>query len=458
MFNKLFSAYETAGFSLFFVGGAVRDFVLNKISPFEFIKKKEQDVDFATSATPQQTIKILSENNYKVIPIGIDFGTIQTVIEGVKVEITTYRSESYTKGSRKPSVVFGAELAEDLSRRDFSINALAMTKDFHIIDLYKGMEDLKNKILSTPSYPDISFVDDPLRMLRACRFVARFGFAISEKTKLAMIFHADKIHNISAERVFEEMSKLLMTKDPTDGLELMVSTGLMRELFPEIQAMVDFRQDQGRWHSKLVWPHVLGVVRQSPQKLSVRWAALFHDIAKPQTYTCTDNGVVHFYTHEQKGALMWEAVARRLKVSKDFEKYVSLLVYEHLSPSLLVASGVPLSKRALRRLIHRVGPALGDLFELSLADVTSHNVELTAYKRKQCCSIWEQCKEILNESDIVQLKLPTGLGLLLSDALGLTKGPELGKIMKILYDMLVDGELSLGSDFVEEAKKLRNKE
>jgi poly(A) polymerase len=447
MFDQLFQAFEAEGKELFFVGGFVRDKLIHCADM--------SDVDFATNAHPEDTMAILKKHGLKAIPIGIEFGTVQTIVNDVKVEITTFRcKESYKKGSRKPGVVFGNDIEQDLARRDFTFNAIAMKRDLSLIDPIEGFVDLLHKTLRTPTFPTISFSDDPLRMLRACRFTAKFDMTVEKQTFEAMCKMAPSIKEISAERVFQEMSKLLMLPDPTKGLITMVSSGLMAELFPEIQTVVEFRQNQGKWHSKLVWPHTLEVVKNSPQRLAVRWAALFHDVAKPQTYSEGPTGV-HFYQHDWKGALKWDEVANRLKVSKEFRDHVHMLIYEHLQPSLLSSDGVDhCSASALRRLAHRVGDKLDDLFDLSVADITSHKPEVVAEKKRNCDLLRERIKKIIAEDNIPKLKLPTGLGLVLIDKLGLKPGKELGDVMKKLTELLIDGVLTLESDFVEEARKI----
>lgn len=465
MFNELFKAFEAEGEELFYVGGFVRDYLSTPDEMvgfahavewlWEAVSRGEKDVDFATSATPEKTIQILKKAGLRVIPIGIEFGTIQTLISGVKVEITTYRcGESYKKGSRKPSVVFGKSIEEDLARRDFTINALAMTKDFKIIDPFGGQEDLKNLTLRTPIDAKTSFGDDPLRMLRGARFVSRFGMIVSDFTFEGMCEMAQEMKNISAERIFDEMSKVLMTPDPTPALQLMADTGLLKVVFPELQKVVDFQQNQGKWHSKLVWPHTLEVVRQSPQILEVRWAALFHDVAKPQTYSETETGV-HFYGHDWKGAQVWDQVALRLRVSKEFREHVYFLVYEHLQPSLLSSEGVNnTSDKALRRLMVRAQDKLENLFHLSLADITSHKPEIVAEKKANCLAMLERCRKLSQEQQVERIKLPSGTGTLVAEALGLKPGRELGQVMKKLEQKLIDGEITLDVNFAEEAMKI----
>lgn len=469
MFEQLFKMFEENGEELYLVGGFVRDHIFadmqddpviggdghsSKDALQNAIKSGEKDVDFATSAHPEKTIKIFKQHGLRAIPIGIEFGTVGTKVDGVKVEITTFRcAESYTKGSRKPAVVFGDTIESDLARRDFTINAIAMKQDGALIDPFGGAADIIQGIFGTPIEPEVSFSDDPLRMLRACRFQAR-EWNLEGSTGMAMTKLAHKIHEISKERVFEEISKLLMSKDPTKGLTLMVGTGLMNELFPEIQAVVDFKQNQGEWHSKAVWPHTLQVVRESPQILEIRWSALFHDVAKPQTYTETDTGI-HFYQHDWKGALKWDEIARRLKVSNNFKRDVHTLIFEHLQPSLLARSVDAPTDKALRRLVRRLGTRtmLDNLFHLSAADITSSKPERVTEGRARTVRLKERIDALLDAEDIITLKLPKGTGTELMNALGLRRN-KLGEVMKILTQRLVDGDITLGSNFVAEAAQI----
>lgn len=484
MFQELFQAFESQGESLFVVGGFVRDllnarldddlydsamrmeplkypprFVLTEEHFWDRVESGEIDVDFATSALPEKTIEILKSKGFKVIPIGIEFGTIQTFWKDKKIEITTFRcDESYKKGSRKPSVKFGKTIEEDLGRRDFTMNAMAMDKDGKLIDPFGGHADLIQGLIATPKEPEISFMDDPLRMMRAFRFHAR-GLGSPDVFVGQTIERLKKeIHMVSAERIFDEMSKILMAKDPGLTLDHMARSGLLGEIFPELQIVIDFQQNQGKWHSKKVWPHTIGVVQQSPQILEVRWAALFHDVAKPQTYTETDTGV-HFYQHDWKGAIMWDQIAHRLRVSKEFRDHVHTLIYEHLQPSLLSSEGVNhTSNKALRRLMVRVGDKLDNLFHLSLADITSHKPEIVAEKRANCMALWERCKKLATEEQVTKIKLPTGTGLVVAEALGLKPGKELGEVMRKLNEMLIDGDITVDSDLVQVAKDIMKKE
>ncbi len=461
--KPIFDAFRAEGHEIYLVGGSVRDYAYYKYLESEpavnehprtdpFVPK---DLDFATSALPQETKRILQKNDWHPVEIGMEFGTVAGWFSGYDIEITTYRcAESYKKGSRKPSVKFGKSLEEDLKRRDFTMNAIALDCEGEFKDPLSGIGHIIEGLILTPGDPLVAFSDDPLRMLRAVRFDGdgRFGGLH------AVDFEAIKklkhlIHEVSVERIFMEMNRILKLKNAHEALECMEKCGLLGEIFPELQEVVDFKQNQGKWHSKLVWPHTLEVVKNTPPILSVRWAALFHDVAKPQTYSETETGV-HFYGHEGQGASIWHNVARRLKMPLSFTVKVMTLIHNHLRPSLLADSP---RKRAIRRLIHEVKEDnIDELFALSMADITSHKPEVVAEKQKKCMELKKLVDEVRAEANIPQLKLPTGLGIQIIRATGL-EGKELGKLMQRLYQGLIDGDYTLETDFVAEAIKLQKR-
>lgn len=446
---KIESSLMEKGKHLHLVGGPVRDYLLGF---------KPKDLDFCTDAVPSEVIEVLKNLNLPIIPLGMEFGTIATLIDGEQVEITTYRNEeSYKKGSRKPVVRFGTSLELDLSRRDFTVNAIAMNHagdEVELVDPFHGQIDLKNKVLRTPLDPSISFGDDPLRMLRAARFVAKFGFTIEPKTFAAIKKMAPQVATVSVERVFQEMDKLLMTDNPQDGLQVMADTGLLKVLFPELQRVVEFLKEQGEYHSKLVWPHILEVLQNSPKRSEVRWAALFHDVAKPETYTVT-NGVVHFLMHEHYGAHTWNVVADRLKVGTDFKAHVHILVKEHMNGHFLAADNV--TDKPIRQMVVRMGTKqkVADLLDLNKADLTSHNPNRLARRLASHAKLVLRVAEAQADLERVVPKLPKGFGDLLMNA-GVPKGPELGRIMKELTEKLVAGEITaVQENLVEIALNLK---
>jgi UTP:GlnB (protein PII) uridylyltransferase len=301
--------------------------------------------------------------------------------------------------------------------------------------------------------PQKWFLEKPLRMLYYCRFVTIGLGKVDFETIRAMTESAHKIEDEPAWDIFQEICKLLMTKDPTKGLELMVSTGLMAKLFPEIQTMVKFKNDQGKWHSKDVWQHTLQVVRNSPQILEVRLAALWHDCAKPQTFTI-DHNAVHFYRHDEFGANKWYSAACRFYVPGELKTKVADLIAEHMQFPLFSTEGPDhCSDSTLRKFALRMGDQLDNLFYLSMADITSTKADKVAIRRKNCVDLKNRIDKLLEADKNPPPKLPTGLGTILIKELGVT-GKELGKVMDMLRERLLGGLLNVDSDFVQEAKNL----
>jgi putative nucleotidyltransferase with HDIG domain len=438
--NKIFEIFKDAGHDIFLVGGFVRDRVLGIDS---------NDLDLATSAKPKETIAILEKAGLPSIPIGIEFGTIQTIIDDKKVEITTFRcKESYTKGSRHPVVKFGATIDEDLARRDFTFNAMAIGSDGCIIDPFGGREDLENRIIRTPGDPVEAFTDDPLRMLRAFRFLSK-GIVneICQETFDAIIQCAPLTKNLSGERVFEEVGKLLMSLEPVVGLSCMLKSGVLAHLFPELSELAQDNRPQGKWHHLLVWDHTLQVIDHAASIPEVKWAALFHDVGKPICRSVSPSGNVHFLKHDQIGADIWRNVAKRLKTSKEFQEHVAQLILEHQNGRR------SMSVKAVRRLKHRLGDRLNNLFELGRADIMGHNPKFLADSLNEQNSVIAMAAKIGEVND----KLPSGTGTKISEALGIKPGPELGVVIKRLQKRLVEGTLTVESDFVKEASLMIKK-
>lgn len=441
VFDKLASIWAQSDHELYLVGGAVRDHVMGR---------ENDDLDFTTDSLPQETIKMLEAYKLPVFTIGIEQGTVGTTVDGQKVEITTYRcKESYTKGNRTPTVVFGTSLTEDLRRRDFTINAMAMDAEGSIVDPFGGQSDIRSGVIKAPMNAVELFQDDPLRLMRGVRFAARYGFSIETNTFAAMRLCADLVSTVSVERVFQEMDKILVGANPDVALELMESTGLLSVLFPELQTVVEFLEQQGKHHSKLVWPHIKEVVAATPPRSTVRWAALYHDVAKPQTFSVS-NGEVHFYGHENLGAKMWRERAAKLHLSTQFTDDVELLVSEHMVPYALSVDGV--SDKPLRQMVARVGHLVEDLLDLNRADLGSKNPQKRAAKQATHNKFRERVYAVVEDMSRVVPKLPKGFGDVLFE-MGVERGPRMGRIMSELTAMLVSGELTQET-LMDKAKEL----
>ena len=375
--HELGEMFEAAGHELALVGGPVRDAVLGRSSA---------DLDFTTSARPEQTEEILRRWNDggALWDMGREFGTLGAARSGVKVEVTTYRTESYDPASRKPEVAFGDTLAGDLSRRDFTVNAMAVRlPSLELVDPFDGLTDLARRLLRTPVAPEQSFSDDPLRMMRAARFVSQLGFAIELETAAAAAALAERIAIVSSERVRDELVKLLLGDHPRAGLVQLVDLGLADHVLPELPAM-RLEIDEHHRH-KDVYEHSLTVLEQaidleSPAgsggpvegpDLVLRLAALLHDIGKPATRRFEPGGVVTFRFHETVGAKMAAKRLRALTFDKDTIKQVARLIELHLRFHGYADTGW--TDSAVRRYVTDAGPLLERLHRLTRADVTTRN-------------------------------------------------------------------------------------
>ncbi len=437
--KDLLSAFRSAGKPLYLVGGAVRD-QLRGLAP--------KDLDYATAATPPETKDILKKAGFPVIPIGEAFGTIATLIPATEpgtdrrqVEITTFRTaESYTKGSRKPQVVFGKSIELDLKRRDFTINAMALTDDGALVDPFGGRGHLEAKLLVTPSPAEEIFADDPLRMLRAARFMSQLGFQPAPEVRTAVEARAGDILTVSRERWKQELDKLLCGQAAGAALVFLASHRLLSFLLPEMHAMLLLTgKPQGRYHSKDIWEHTLKVVEGAPARAGVRWAALLHDVAKPQTRTET-GGEVHFLQHAELGAEMFDGISDRLRFGREERKRVRFLVQAHLRPNLYQKTW---SDSAVRRLAEDAGDYLEDLLALSKADITSANPNRVAQGLANVTALGDRI-EGLRKAEALMPKLPPGLGTLIHEQLGVPLGPEIGVLRDSLLEAIREGKLESG--------------
>ncbi|HYZ91249.1 MAG TPA: CCA tRNA nucleotidyltransferase [Actinomycetota bacterium] len=351
--------FAQAGYETWLVGGRVRDWLLGLPTP---------DLDVATDAKPTEMLGLLRGWADELWLQGVRYGTIGALIRGERVEITTYREEWYPEDSRKPEVHFARDIRSDLSRRDFTVNAIAVrTPGGEIFDPTDGLQDLRRKTLRTPSAPDQAFTDDPLRMLRACRFAAALGFDVAEEVVDAAHRMQDRLAIVSRERVRDELSKLLVTSRPSRGLALVVRTGLSTHVIPELDALA-MEQDPVHRH-KDVLRHTFAVVDGVPATLVARLAALFHDIGKPATRQITDEGVT-FHHHEVVGARMAEARLRELRYPNAVVDDVKTLVALHLR---FHTYRLGWTDAAVRRYVRDAGHLLDDLNALVRADCTTRD-------------------------------------------------------------------------------------
>ncbi len=433
--SRLFEIFLRAGHELYLVGGAVRDHLLG--APLETLC----DLDFATSAEPADSARILRAAKLQVFTVGSRFGTVGTIVAAGclrrEIQITTYRGEAYSNGSRKPRVTFGKDLESDLARRDFSINAMAMTADRALIDPFGGERDLRQHALRTVGEPRVIFREDPLRMLRAARFIATLGMQPEAELTEVVRELAEEILTVSRERWLMEMNKVLVGAAAADGLTFLANTGVLAYLWPAGQAMVAFRADQGRYHHKALWPHTLGVVSQAPARVEVRWAALLHDAGKVTTRSVDGAGDVHFYGHEAAGATIVDEVAGRFRFGRTLHQRVRTLVLLHQRPALYDGTW---SDGAVRRLIRDAGDTLQDLLDLSRADVTSHRPGVRDGVLLRLAELEGRTADLIRKDGQAPL-LPKGIGQAIMAHFGITAGPRVGELKDRLEQAVLDGQL-----------------
>jgi poly(A) polymerase len=433
--HRLFELFKRAGHELYLVGGAVRDH-LRGAALEELL-----DLDFATSAPPAESARILRAAGLPVFTMGSRFGTVGTILEDTgrrrEVQVTTFRGEIYVNGSRKPRVTFGKNLTDDLARRDFSINAMAMTAEGDLVDPYGGKRDLDQKLLRTVGDPRMIFREDPLRTLRAARFVATLGMQPEPDLVAAVCELAPEILTVSRERWLMEMNRLLVGTAAEAALGFLADTGLLKPLLPEAQAMVEFKAGQGRYHHKALWPHTLAVVAQAPARPAVRWAALLHDAGKVTTRSVDAAGDVHFFGHESAGADLVDEVARRFRFDRALWQRVRSLVAMHQRPALYEGAW---TDAAIRRLIREAGEALQDVLDLSRADVTSHRPGVREDALARLRELETRAAELIHLDGQGPL-LPKGIGRAIMTRLGIGEGPRVGEVRAQLEQSVLDGLL-----------------
>lgn len=441
-FVALAKEFKDSGFNLYIVGGAVRDSLLCH---------QVNEWDFATEATPNQTEKLLRRfGATNLAAVGKRFGTIAAKIDGEPVEITTFRSEKYLEYSRQPTATFGKTLREDLSRRDFTINAIAYDILHHkLIDPYEGQKDLKNKIIRAIGQPRNRFNEDPLRMIRGIRLAVQLDFTIEVATLGAIRIERERFGIISAERVSQEMDKILLANTPSRGVRLLVETKLIEYILPELISSIDIEFDPKE--HKDIYEHILQVLDNTPARLELRWCALLHDIAKPLTRKKID-GEYHFPGHEVAGAKTARQVLERLRYAKSFTNYVSKLVYLHQRIPNYESTW---TDGAVRRFIREAGDCLNDLFIFAEADSTGKNTRKLEQYRRLRQELSYRIEEINKQEKINKLRSPLD-GVELMTIFKRPPGPWIAEIKNHLLHLVIEGELkeSDKSEAVRIAKDL----
>jgi poly(A) polymerase len=444
--TSLATAFKAAGFKLALVGGPVRDAILGRLG---------NDLDFTTNAHPKESEKILNKWADSVWDIGAAFGTVAGKKDEITVEITTYRSENYQKDSRKPAVEFGENIEGDLSRRDFTINAMALeltTDEPTFIDLFNGVEDLQNKVIKTPGKPEDSFTDDPLRMMRAARFMSQLNFTIDQSVITAIKEMAHRLSIISSERIRDEFIKIIMSDNPRLGITLLVECGLADIFLPEIPKL-KLEIDEHH-HHKDVYEHSLTVLEQAialesrlgAANLTLRLAALLHDIGKPKTKALIPGGGVSFHHHEVVGAKMAKERLRTLRFDNHIVKDVGQLVFLHLRFHGY-GSG-EWTDSAVRRYVRDADELLDHLHLLTRADCTTRNQKKAQMLADTYDQLEQRIKELMQQEELNKIR-PDLTGEQIMQILSIKPSPMVGKA----YDFLLELRLEKGPLGEEKAKQ-----
>jgi poly(A) polymerase len=440
------NAFASAGFELALVGGPVRD---------AFLGRPVNDLDFTTNALPDEILRIVRPISDAQWDIGREFGTIAARVRGQTVEITTYRADSYDGETRKPTVEFGTSLDDDLVRRDFTVNAMAFRIPAKIlVDPSGGLEDLLARTLTTPGAPEVSFGDDPLRMMRAARLTSQLGFTLESGTREAMVNLGHQLSIVSVERMSDELRKLLLTDDPLPGIRVLVECGLAELVIPEIPAL-KLEVDEHA-HHKDVYEHSLTVLKQAIEleksrhpgqapDLILRLASLFHDIGKPQTRRIEPGGVVTFHHHDVVGSKLAIKRLRQLRFDKGTINSVARLIELHLR--FFGYSEGSWTDSAVRRYVRDAGDQLERLHILTRADVTTRNVR----KADRLSFAYDDLEEriaAIREAEGVAAVRPDLDGEAIMHILGIEPGREVGEAYRYLLEVRLD-EGPLGVDEAE---------
>jgi poly(A) polymerase len=431
--DELGERFTSAGEQIALVGGPVRDAMLGRL---------HNDLDFTTSARPETTERLLMGWADATWDMGRSFGTIGCRKGDWQIEITTYRAEKYDPDSRKPSVEYGDTLAGDLGRRDFTVNAMAVTLPERTFeDPYGGIVDLAHRLLRTPGRPEDSFSDDPLRMMRAARFAAQLDFTVDPGVVQAMTEMADRITIVSAERVRDELVKLVMAPNPRRGLSLLVETGLAEHVLPELPALALERDEHHR--HKDVYEHSLTVLEQSidledrlggPDFVS-RFAALMHDVGKPRTRRFQDDGTVTFHHHDVVGAKLTRKRMKALRFSNEATDEVAMLVELHLR---FHGYGTgEWTDSAVRRYVRDAGDQLQRLHVLTRADCTTRNRRKAERLRRTYDDLEARIQRLGEQEELAAIR-PDLDGNQIMEILGIGPGREVGEAYRYLLELRMD--------------------
>lgn len=415
--QKILRTLNDKGYQAYFVGGCVRDFLMHKAP---------KDIDICTNALPEQVMACFE----KTIPTGIDYGTVTVIQEGESYEVTTFRAESDYDGRRPKVVSFSKDLREDLSRRDFTINAMAMTLEGEIMDPFGGQADIKQARLRFVGSPMERLLEDKLRLLRYVRFLTRLGFQTAHESE-ELSWQLD-ISQLSFERIQLELNEMLLMEKPSNAIRYLHRLGLLGQMMPEMIPAIGFDQRHPA-HSEDVFNHTLTVLDGCPKDLAVRLAALCHDLGKPQTFTVDESGCGHFYGHQKYSVTLAETFLNRLKYSNQLKETVLILTAEHMR-----TYSQP-SKPMAKRLMRQVGvERLEQLFSLQLADTLACKGDRTVFA-SDILAMKRLCEQVLTEEGAFSLRdlKINGNDLML---LGL-KGKAVGAMLSQLLEAVIDEKL-----------------
>ena len=431
---------------VFVIGGYVRDQILNR---------ETKDIDIVTLGSGIDLAKKISkELNSSPVRIFKNFGTAMILVNDLEIQFVGARKESYISSSRNPIVENGT-IEDDQKRRDFTVNALAISLNKNsygeFIDPFNGLIDLKNKVLKTPLDPDITFSDDPLRMMRAIRFCSQLNFKIEETTLGAINKNIERIKIVAQERITEELNKIILSNQPSVGFKLLEKTGLLKIIFPEFQLLKGVDIKEGKGHKDNFY-HTLQVLENllphSKNNLWLRWSAILHDIAKPNTKRFNSKQGWTFHGHEDKGSRMIPSIFRRLKLPLDDKmKYVQKLVLLHLRPISLTNDSI--TDSALRRLLFDAGDDLDDLMNLCKSDITSKNKEKKIKYLKRFETVKEKLVDLEDRDKIKNWQPPID-GKEIMSTFKLKPCKEVGLLKDFIKNAILDGEIK--NDY-QEAKK-----
>ena len=409
---------EENGFEAYIVGGAIRDILLNK-TPMDF--------DIGTNALPEEVEKIFY--NFKPISVGKKFGTIVVPQKKRNVEITTFRNEGVYKDGRRPEWVnFSSNIIDDLSRRDFTINAMAYSKKTGLIDPFNGKVDLENKTIKTVGSPEKRFKEDYLRILRAVRFSTELGFNIEENTFNAGKKQSKNISNISQERIRDEFFKILLSETPSKGIKILEKMEILNIILPELVETIGFDQKNPH-HEKELYFHTLCVLDNVPPILNLRLAALFHDIGKPYTQTLDNEGIGHYYNHDKIGGEITKNILKRFKASKDLIEKTIVLVVEHMNHHN------NFSEKGLKRLINKISKEeIFNLLNLQKADIkcSNKNASIDHIIERE-----KKVREILENKEAISIKDLDINGKDLIE-MGFGEGKIIGDILDYLLEKVME--------------------